>query len=172
MHVDWNIQPLKHMVDAKKLAAFKKAGAFIRSDARHSIRVSMRNSLPGQPPLAKRRSFKNSIRFYADKDGVDTGPVYMKPGNNTPHILEVGGRRGDFIYNIKRRWNRAHGYIPHNKRRPSGNKYTPAQVAAIRRKLGQPPDPLGKYVTFYIAPRPYITPALNKNRAKIMTMFS
>lgn len=170
MKYEWNITPLVHMVNAKRERAFKKAGAFIRSDARHSIRVSKRNSKPGQPPLAKRRTFKNSIWFKGDPAGVVTGPIRQAPANSTPHILEAGGWRTDVLWKIRKRWEEANGKRRKPpKPKPGRPKLTPAQVAAIRRKKGQPLDTTK--VTFYIAPRPYMGPAFKKNAPRIMTFF-
>lgn len=172
MKYEWNVTPLVHMVDAKRERVFKRAGAYIRSDARHSIRVSKRNSKPGQPPLAKRRTFKNSIWFKGDVVGVVTGPVRQAPANSTPHILEVGGWRRDMLWKIRKRWEEANGKRkkkPNTKKNPGGRPLTKRQIDAIRRKQGYGKDT--RMVLFYIQPRPYMGPAFRKNAPAIMTLF-
>lgn len=182
---EFNVKPLEYMVAAKKERAFKKVGAFVRSDARHSIRVSIRNSKPGQPPLAKRRTFKNTIRFEADKEGVVTGPIYAAPANSTPHILEAGGWRVDSIGRIRARWERANPEKTREQRRQENAErrerkkngervYSKKEIEAIRRKESakgrQTKQELRRMVRFHIARRPYMEPAFNKNKMKTLTL--
>jgi len=198
-HYDWDIKPLTYMVDAKKERAFKRAGAFIRADARQSIRVSIRNSKPGEPPKAKSRKMKNTIVFAADKDSVVTGSVRYAPADSTPHILEGSGWRQDTIGRIKARWERAN---PQEARRLRKEQKAQAR-AAKKNKPKAPPvkrersqaelDHIREYyqkknvgaqmtadsltsaqskklVRFFIARRPYIQPAFEKNKQKVLAL--
>ena len=191
-HYDWDINNVKQMTEAKQERAFKRVGSFIRSDARHSIRVSIRNSKPGEPPKAKRRTFKNTILFAADKNGVVVGPIYAFPANNTPHVLEAGGWRSDTIAKIRARWERANPEKARQQRKQwkaqqkaSQNNGKPkrqrsqAELDHIReyyQKKGVPTAPtsqqLNKVVRFHIARRPYIEPAFNKNKQKTMALLN
>lgn len=207
---DWDIKPLTYMVDSKKERAFKRAGAYIRADARQSIRVSIRNSKPGEPPKAKRRTFKNSIVFVADKESVVTGPIRQHPANSTPHVLESGGWRSDTRERVKARWERANPEKAREQRRQmkaaaklarknqATQDETPKRVRsekelkAIQRwyeihgdnpnyRKGKKKDRPADYLTpteknekirFYIQRRPYIEPAFQKNKQKMLALFS
>lgn len=188
MKYEFDIKPVVYMVDSKKERAFKKAGAFIRADARQSIRVSIRNSKPGEPPKAKRRTFKNSIRFAADKESVVTGPVRAAPANSTPHVLEAGGWRSDKLWKVRARWGKANPEKARENRKnekarrkqeakATGTRYrSQREIDAIRRKLSQKGVAVShaadgdKVVKFYIARRPYMEPALTKNKPKVLML--
>lgn len=182
------------MTEQKKTRAFKQAGAYIRADARQSIRVSIRNSKPGEPPKAKRRNFKNSIRFAADAESVVVGPVRQHPANSTPHVLESSGWRTDTLGRIKARWERANP----EKAREQRRKEKSALAAKIKRGEAKPKRVRSqrelmhireyyaergieskltnterqKPIRFFIARRPYMAPALNKNKQKVLTLLS
>ena len=188
-HYDWNVKNVKQMTEAKQERAFKRVGSFIRSDARHSIRVSIRNSKPGEPPKAKRRTFKNTILFAADKNGVVVGPIYAFPANNTPHVLEAGGWRTDSLGAIQARWDKANPQAARQQRKqwkaqsknkgPNKRTYSQDELDHIRtyyQNKGQQTSPTSaqrkQAVHFFIARRPYIEPAFNKNKQKTMALLN
>lgn len=186
----WDIKPLTYMVDGKKERMFKRAGAFIRADARQSIRVSIRNSKPGEPPKAKRRTFKQSIVFAADKDGVVVGPVRAYPANSTPHILEASGWRVDTLGRIRARWERANPEKAREQRRKekAAMKATTKRETAPRQRSQAELEHIREYyqkkgaterltkaqaekkIRFHIARRPYMEPAFNKNKQKTLAL--
>lgn len=189
-HYDWDVTPLMNMVDAKKERTFKRAGAYIRADARQSIRVSVRNSKPGSPPLAKSRKMKNTIVFSADKDSVVTGSVRYAPADSTPRILEGSGWRQDTIGRIKARWERANpAQARQQKKQQNKQKKQNKQASGQKRQRSKaelahiydyykqhggssyiPPADYTKTVRFFIARRPYIEPAYKKNKQKILAL--
>lgn len=186
-HYDWNVKNVTQMTNAKQERAFKRVGAFIRSDARHSIRVSIRNSQPGDPPKAKSRKFKNSIVFAADAKGVVTGPVRAAPANSTPHILEASGWRTDSLGAIQARWDKANPQAARQQRKqwkaqsknkgPNKRTYSQDELDHIRtyyQNKGQKTSPTSaqrkQAVHFFIARRPYIEPAFNKNKQKTLAL--
>ncbi len=191
----WDVKAVAYMVDAKKERAFKRVGAYIRSDARNSIRVSIRNSRPGEPPKAKRRNFKNSIRFVADKEGVVVGPVRAYPADSTPHILEASGWRSDTLGRVRARWERANPEKARELRRKekaaakaqrkakgapapnSARRRSPEELEHIREYYSQRGQKTAlskaeqkKTVRFFIARRPYMEPAFNKNKQKALAL--
>ena len=195
----WDVKPLQYMVATKKEQAFKRVGAYIRRDARQSIRVSIRNSKPGEPPKAKRRNFKNSIRFAADKESVVVGPVRAEPANSTPHILEAGGWRQDTLGRIRARWERANPEKVREERRQEMARLRaqkkanaadgkPTRIRSKRERMhireyyqkrGQYYDwrrlsdaEKEKVIRFRIARRPYMEPALNKNKQKTLALLA
>ena len=190
-HYDWDVTPLMNMVDVKRVRAFKRAGAYIRADARQSIRVSIHNSKPGEPPKAKSRKLKNTIVFAADKDSVVTGSVRYAPANSTPRILEGSGWRQDTLGRIKARWEKANPALARQQKgqnkqqnkkknkKASGPKRqrSKAELDHIRDYYKQrgdnsyiPPDEYNRVVRFFIARRPYIEPAYKKNKPKILAL--
>ena len=188
-HYDWDVTPLMNMVDAKKVRAFKRAGAYIRADARQSIRASIHNSKPGEPPKAKSRKMKNTIVFAADKDSVVTGSVRYAPADSTPHILEGSGWRQDTIGHIKERWEKANPALARQQNKQNKKKKQNKKTSGQKRQRSKaeldhirdyykqrgdnsyiPPDEYNKVVRFFIARRPYIEPAYKKNKQKILAL--
>lgn len=186
-HYDWNIKYVKQMTEQKQERAFKRVGAFIRADARQSIRVSIRNSKPGEPPKAKSRKFKNSIAFAADKEGVVTGPIRVAPANSTPHILEASGWRQDTLGAIQARWDKANPQLARQRRKqqkassknkgPNKRQYSQDELDHIRtyyQQKGQQTSPTSaqrkQVVRFFIARRPYVEPAFQKNKQKTLAL--
>jgi hypothetical protein len=102
MPVNWGINEFKKSffdADAvkKKLDAgirrvLSKAGAFVRTRARSSIRKRKKVSDPGQPPSSHEGSLKRLIFFAYDAgaQSVVTGPVRFGKGT-APQLLEFGG---------------------------------------------------------------------------------
>lgn len=183
------------MVAEKKERAFKRIGSYIRADARQSIRVSIRNSRPGEPPKAKRRNFKNSIVFAADAEGVVTGPRLQHPADNTPHVLEAGGWRQDTLGRVRYRWTKANPDKVREARRQAkieakARRKDPLapvtqtnrirsqrELDAIREwyisrriETGLTRQEERRLVRFHIDRRPYMQPAFEKNKQKAMML--
>jgi hypothetical protein len=80
-------------VDKAKRAVLSKAGAFIRTAAKHSIRTKKGSAPPGKPPHSHEGSLRRLIYFGYDRasDSVVVGPVGFKR-SIAPHVLEFGGK--------------------------------------------------------------------------------
>lgn len=79
-------------VDAAKRRVLAKAGAFIRTAARTSIRKRKGSAPPGKPPHSHEGSLRRLILFGYDctNDSVVVGPVGFK-NSVAPRALEHGG---------------------------------------------------------------------------------
>jgi len=79
-------------VDAAKRKVLSKAGAFIRTAARTSIRKRKGSAPPGKPPHSHEGSLRRLILFGYDRtsDSVVVGPVGFK-NSTAPSALEYGG---------------------------------------------------------------------------------
>lgn len=108
-----------------KRKVLSKAGAFIRTTARTSIRKRKNSAPPGAPPHSHEGSLRRLILFGYDKsaDSVIVGPVGFKR-STAPSVLEHGG-----------------------------------DTVVLRRRGGRLTSQKVK-----IAPRPYMAPALEKER--------
>lgn len=94
----FDTEKVRRMVDAGTRRALSKAGAFIRTRARSSIRRRKDVSRPGQPPSSHEGSLRKLLFFAYDArtKSVVVGPVPFKRGE-APALLERGGmatRRG------------------------------------------------------------------------------
>lgn len=80
-------------VDSTKRKALSKAGAFIRTAARTSIRKHKGSAAPGSPPHSHEGSLRRLILFGYDKasDSMVVGPVGFEK-SIAPSALEYGGR--------------------------------------------------------------------------------
>ena len=84
------------ILDAKKrgtVRALKKAGAFVRSDARRSMKRRKSVSPPGKPPRVLKGQLKRFLFFVVDKDApenVTIGPVKLND-SGAPRFMEYGG---------------------------------------------------------------------------------
>jgi len=115
-------------VDAAKRKVLSKAGAFIRTAAKTSIRKRRKSAPPGSPPHSHEGSLRRLILFGYDRtaDSVVVGPVGFKR-STAPSVLEHGG-----------------------------------EATVLRRRAGRLTS-----VRVKIAPRPYMAPALEKERPKL-----
>lgn len=79
-------------VDGAERKVLSKAGAFIRTAARTSIRKRKGSSPAGKPPHSHEGSLRRLILFGYDKaaDSVVVGPVGFKK-SVAPNVLEYGG---------------------------------------------------------------------------------
>ena len=168
--------------------AFRRAGAVVRLTARRSIRVVKKASSPGSPPHARGRRFKNSITYQSDAGGVVVGPVRFQNFQSTPAVLEYGGQRTTALGAIVARKLRADkvlnkkNQLPARKSKRTGKDWRAkihnrdAMIKRLRAagKIGEnvlTTDESREKKTFRIAPRPYMGPALDVNRAKITSFF-
>ena len=168
--------------------AFRRAGAVVRLTARRSIRVVKKSSSPGSPPHARGRRFKNSITYQSDAEGVVVGPVRFQNFDSTPAVLEYGGHRTASLGSIVGRKLRAdkvlkrQNQLPKRKSKRTGKDWLTkihnrdAMIKRLRAagKIGEmvlTSDESREKKTFQISPRPYMGPALNVNRDKILTFF-
>lgn len=133
-----------------RVKALSRAGAFVMTGARRSIRRSPNYSKPGRPPTTRKGSrFKNTILFRYDKAtrSVVVGPTKLNakgdvPKDGVPAILERGGT--------------------HTTRRV---RYVPAKGGGVTR-LGKPKlhrVPAGASMRYEA--RPFMGPALRREIA-------
>ncbi|MCA9304894.1 MAG: hypothetical protein KDA16_00045 [Phycisphaerales bacterium] len=141
---------VKRELEAGKRRALSRAGAFVRTSAKSSIKSRKNKALyssPGDPPFSKDGRLKKFILFGYDKssDSVVIGPVGF-PKSRVPSLLEFGGRvpiRG------KKR-------IPVSSRgKGKGRRYEYAEISGVAN----------------YEPRPYMGPALKRERSKIPRAF-
>lgn len=80
-------------VDKAKRTVLSKAGAFIRTVARTSIRKRKGSAPPGSPPHSHVGLLRNFILFGYDRasDSVVVGPAKSNKPNEAPRVLEHGG---------------------------------------------------------------------------------
>jgi hypothetical protein len=81
-------------VDKATRVVLSKAGAFIRTTARHSIRQRKAASAPGEPPSSHAGLLKRFILFGYDarRQTVVVGPMRLNQKvGNAPEALEHGG---------------------------------------------------------------------------------
>lgn len=73
--------------------ALSKAGAFVRTRARSSIRRRRAISPPGRPPSGHVGTYRQLIFFAYDQasDSVVVGPTLFRPNSDVPRLLEHGG---------------------------------------------------------------------------------
>src|SRR5262245_52774098 len=74
--------------------ALSRAGAFIRTAARSSIRSRRTSSKPGAPPHSHTGLLKRFLFFSYDsaQRSVVVGPAKLNRGSGAPKVLEHGGR--------------------------------------------------------------------------------
>ncbi|MCK6485469.1 MAG: hypothetical protein HUU27_13945 [Phycisphaerae bacterium] len=80
-------------VEKAKRAVLSRAGAFIRTVARTSIRKRKGSAPPGSPPHSHVGLLRNFILFGYDRasDSVVVGPVKLNKPTEAPRVLEHGG---------------------------------------------------------------------------------
>jgi len=81
-------------VDKGTRRVFSRFGAFVRTEARHSIRKRKRASKPGEPPSSHTGLLRRFIFFGYERlaRSVVIGPVKLNSKNTgAPHVLEEGG---------------------------------------------------------------------------------
>lgn len=80
-------------VDKAQRAGLSKAGAFIRTAAKRSIRTKQGSAPPGRPPHSHTGLLKRFIFFGYDPttESVVVGPARVNRTTDAPHTLEFGG---------------------------------------------------------------------------------
>lgn len=80
-------------VDKAKREVLSRAGAFIRTTARTSIRKRRGTSPPGSPPYSHTGLLRRWVLFGYDRssDSVVVGPARLNRPGDAPHTLEFGG---------------------------------------------------------------------------------
>lgn len=156
--VDYSIK--KFFVDRQKIAdratrasvrALGKAGAFLRQTARKDIlRKRKKPSKAGQPPSVHSTDSVETLRNIlfgvdASKPSLIVGPVGLNKlisGRTVPNILEFGGTVGIREKLVGKRWR------------------------SVGRRQARPGQPTRVRQATY-APRPFMGPALKKEREKL-----
>ena len=89
------IDRFRRTVNKNKSVALHRTLALIRLEARQSMRIRRRASMPGQPPSARSRGGLREINFHVDGDSGYVGPRlfrYTQRFNRpAPNVQEVGG---------------------------------------------------------------------------------
>jgi len=88
----FNTAKVIRAMDRATRKALSRAGAFIRTTARRSIRTRKSTSKPGNPPHSHSGELRRRIYFSADlaAQNVVIGPVRFGKGE-APRLLEFGG---------------------------------------------------------------------------------
>jgi hypothetical protein len=142
-----------HATDRATRNVFSKFGAYVRRDARKSIRSGKKTSKPGMPPRNRTGTLKRFLYFSFDKTrkSVVIGPAKTnqvffsgdgKPVKGTvPSVLEYGGKIS--ILEVQR----------------SNGLWWRADLRS-RRRLADKPT---RMRTVTVAARPFMGPAFAKN---------
>lgn len=162
---------VQRAIGRARAKALARAGAFIRTRARSSLRRRKKPSAPGSPPSVHARSGDvaslKTILFAYDttSDSVVVGPVGLNQVNETisgfrttvPGLHE----RGETATILEKRW------VPHQ------GEPTPWRRADRRRRSR--PSPWGKHEfrkrTARYPKRPFMKPALEAEQRKIANLF-
>lgn len=85
---------VQRAVDKAKRRVLTRAGAFVRTAARSSIRKRKRISEPGKPPSSHSGLLRRFIYFAYEPhlDTVVIGPERLNKQGEAPRVLEHGGR--------------------------------------------------------------------------------
>lgn len=126
---------VQNAISRRERKVFSRFGAYVRADARASIRRRKRPSRSGQSPTNQTGLLKNNIFFIYShsRRSVIIGPTRLNGSTNAPEILEYGG-----VTTV---------HILRTVRQRDGKR---------KRSL------VSKRVQ--IAPRPYMGPAFDKNQ--------
>lgn len=135
-------------VDKARRRALSRAGAYVRTSARTSIRKRKSYAAPGNPPHSHEGSLRKMILFGYDRssDSVVVGPVGFRR-SVVPNLLEFGGK----VRNTRRRVVRV-GQPGRNER---------GQFVLGQRKVIEAGEELN------YEPRPYMAPALEREKGRI-----
>ena len=136
-------------VDKGRRAALSKAGAFIRTTARRSIRKRKRAAPPGKPPSSHTGLLKRFIFFGYDagSDSVVIGPARLAKSTEAPHTLEFGGTvkvRRDRLMRVE------------DTGRDKRGRFTKGKYKRVK---------AGTRLTYQA--RPFMGPAIDKERSKL-----
>lgn len=93
-HLFFDTPAVQRAVGKAKRAALSRAGAFIRTTARRSLRRRKGAAPPGSPPHSHVGLLKRFL-FFAYEPASDTvviGPARLNKPGEAPHVLEHGGK--------------------------------------------------------------------------------
>ena len=84
---------VQNAISRRERKVLSRFGAFVRSDAKASIRRRKRPSKPGQGPTNQTGRLKKNIFFVYShsRRSVIIGPTLLNGSTNAPEILEQGG---------------------------------------------------------------------------------
>jgi hypothetical protein len=96
-HLFFDRQAVTGAVDKGTLKGLSRFGAFVRRDARTSIRKAKKTSQPGEPPKSKTGLLRDFLFFVMERASrsVLIGPAKINgkgEGDSIPETLEKGGR--------------------------------------------------------------------------------
>lgn len=145
-----------------------KWGAYVRRTARQSMRRSSKPAPPGHPPHVHEGSIKRLLNFYYDTKTktVVVGPEIRPRPTGAPNVMEFGGRKG---LKYPHRTFTIGGTGPVKAYpRPSGTVKLFWTVLKTDSDVQKAEYLYKKYrlnanVSYYIAARPYMRPAMMKN---------
>lgn len=92
--ISFKPQSVLNAVERAQVRYVSRAGAFIRSDARRSIRKRKRPAPAGKPPRSVTGTLKAFIKFAVDKRhpiNVVVGPELLANQRDSQKTLELGG---------------------------------------------------------------------------------
>lgn len=123
--VQFNAKPVLSAKDRGTREALKKAGSFVRSDARRSMRERAKPAPPGKPPRVVKGQLKQFLFFVVDRaESVTIGPIKLRQGG-APAILEYGGAKTVRRRVRGRRESVRVNYEPHPYMNPALEKNAP-----------------------------------------------
>ncbi len=140
-------------VDKAQRKVLSKAGAFVRTTAKHSIRKRKGSAPPGAPPHSHEGSLRRLILFGYDErtETVVVGPVGFKR-STAPNVLEFGGA-------VKTK--RPRLVRVESRGRDKRGRFTKARFRRVE---------AGTKLVY--APRPFMGPALEKEQPKLPKLWA
>ena len=153
-------QKVIRAVDQATRKALAKAGAFIRQRAKTSIRKRQGPARAGDPPHSHVGLLKKFLFFGYDpaSKSVVIGPARLARSTDAPHTLEFGGAAGRprqlRIGRVGPLLREAYGRVRYGLLRSSAQVARAQEIEAERARAR-------------IAPRPYMGPALEKERPNL-----
>ncbi len=151
-HLFFDREAVRRRVKPASRRALSRAGAFVRTSARTSIRCRKAVSAPGSPPSAhaKRSPNLKTILFGYDprSESVVVGPVRLNGSSSVrvPRILELGGDVTLTQTLVGKAW-------------------------LTSKKATNPRQPTRKKTVKYAA-RPFMNPALEVNRPQLPSLWA
>jgi hypothetical protein len=144
---------VQRAVDKTQRRVLSKAGAFVRTAAKHSIRKRKGSAPPGAPPHSHEGSLRRLILFGYDErtETVVVGPVGFKR-STAPNVLEFGGA----VKTKRPRLVRVESRGRDKRRRFTKARFRRAEAGT---KL-------------VYAPRPFMGPALEKEQPKLPKLWA
>ena len=186
-----NSDKVKRMIGAKTRRGLSRAGGYLRTTAKRSIRKKAGASAPGEPPHSHSGLLKNSIfyRYDPGSKSVIVGPELLhKPRTGTLKSLEFGGpvpgydrpapKIGDLGIISFSQVNPRHSAAKGPKTVKAWGKTYEVQYARIRndamlRRVRENERKIfGDSRNVTIAERPFMRPALEKTKERLTMFFN